>query len=79
MTAWTWACLSCNEVGAGDLPDVHKHVPGMGYVREMFTRMVQWSTGTTYDQAAALIAGPISREQVIEILGPSWLPSGDIL
>jgi hypothetical protein len=78
--AWTWACLSCNEVGDAPSADgvFHKHAPGMAYVRDVFVRIVQWHTGRDYDAATAAIALPIPRARVAELLGPSWLPAGDI-
>lgn len=75
---WSWTCLPCNVVGTGDKA---KHVcsDAQTWRRDYWTRRLRFVLKTpTTEQVAAIVANPIERIQLVQWLGESWAPTGDI-
>jgi hypothetical protein len=83
--AWTWACLVCNEVGNEReiAPQLHRckedrrayFEPVLGYWRYRFGRSRPDLNDAKID---AMLARPVMREAMAEMIGAQWLPTGDV-
>jgi hypothetical protein len=75
---WTWTCLPCNVVGTGDKAK-HRCTDVQDWRVAYWTRRLRFALRTsTAEQVSEIVAKPIERIQLVEWLGPSWAPSGDI-
>lgn len=72
---WTWACLHCNKTGTGD-SSTHRCADPQPALRDYWTRRLKFAGVAN---AADLVARPIDRVELARFLGPSWLPSGDVV
>ncbi len=78
---WTWACLVCNGTGTDD-GEGHRCQSSNAIAecsRTYWRYRLRWVLpNATDEEIAALVAKPIARTRIAELLGPSWLPSGGV-
>jgi hypothetical protein len=76
-SSWTWACLACNVTGVGD-PSAHRCVDAATWRRDFWIQRLRWAMRTsTIEQIAAVIARPVARQPLVEMLGERWAKERD--
>lgn len=79
MTAWTFACLVCNETWCSP-SSAHTCAAPLEYRRNFWVARLAWSPtlrDKTEAQIRALVCKPINRALLTQLLGASWDPAGD--
>lgn len=80
VSAWQWACLSCNETWTSTSPAAHLCTAPVEALRAYWAQRLRWAPSmreTTPEQRRALVSRPINRALLVELLGASWDPAGD--
>lgn len=73
---WTVTCLPCNWTGL----DATKHVceKPLEYATNYWTKRLTIALRGNKEAATVLLSRPIGRARLAELLGSTWMPSGDV-